>query len=256
MVHPWTAEPQRGWSTLAVAEQLADAERVADELAELCWERRHDQPPQFANVHDAIAQARAARWRRRLGCVVFVDTSDVVAAGAPGDSTRLLRSLIEDATDLRIYTAVRDAAAVETLWARVGDRVSLAIGGGSGLSSPLAVTGVVSARHTRPGFGRSVVLVVDQVSIVITEGPALAVRPAFYRDVGLEPWRADVVTVKSFFPFLVYFAAVNRKSIFVRTSGPTDLDAAFSLPSDGAMYPRDSIDDWRQRDRQRRGLDT
>jgi microcystin degradation protein MlrC len=256
MVHPWSAEPRRGWSTLVVADQLDEADRLADELAQLCWERRLEQPPQFANVRDAIAEARAARWRRRLGCVVFVDTSDVVTAGAPGDSTRLLRSLIEDASDLRVYTALRDTATVAALWSRLGDRVSLAIGGSSGLSSPLPVTGVVSSRHTRPGFGRSVVLVVEQVSIVITEGPALAIRPAFYRDVGLEPWRADIVTVKSFFPPLVYFAAVNRKTIFVRTSGPTDLDAAFTLPSDGAMYPRDRIDDWRPRDRQRRGLAT
>ena len=82
----------------------------------------------------------------------------------------------------------------------------------------------------------------------------MVVRPSFYREVGLDPWRADIAVVKNFFPFLLYFLAYRRKTIFVRTAGPTDFDAAFQLPFDGPMYPRDAIDDWRARDRARRGL--
>ncbi|HTR53474.1 MAG TPA: M81 family metallopeptidase [Kofleriaceae bacterium] len=255
MVHPWNANPALGWSTLAVGRNRTAAERVADELADMCWERRHAQPPEFASPREAIAQARAASWRRRLGCVVLADASDVVTAGAPGDSTHLLRALIEDATDMRVFAALRDPRAVDDLWARTGDRVELAIGGAlSGGSPALPVRGKVAARHQRAGFGRSIVLEVDHVSIVITEGPAMVMRPSFYREVGLDPWRADIVVVKNFFPFLLYFLAYRRKTIFVRTHGPTDFDAAFQLPFDGPMHPRDAVDDWRARDRARRGL--
>jgi microcystin degradation protein MlrC len=256
MVHPWNSHPALGWSTLAVAEKRGAAERVADELAELCWERRHVQPPEFPGPREAIAAARAARFRRKLGCVVMADASDVVTAGAPGDSTHLLRALIDEGEGLRIYTALRDPGAVAALWSRaVGERVELAIGGAlSGGSPPLEVQGTIGDRRTRDGFGRSVVLEVGGVSIAIVEGPALVMRPSFYTGVGLDPWRADIVVVKNFFPFLMFFLPYNRKTIFVRTSGPTDFDAAFGLAFDGPMHPRDAVDDWRPRDRERRGV--
>ena len=79
-------------------------------------------------------------------------------------------------------------------------------------------------------------------------------RPSFYTELGLSLWKADVVVVKNFFPFLMFFLPYNRKTIFVRTHGATDLDAAFQLRFDGPMHPRDALDDWRARDRERRGV--
>ncbi len=259
MVHPWQDNPAMGWSTLAVTDNdRAAAERLADELAEMCWERRHLQPPVFAEAAEAIAQARSARVRRKLGCVVMSDASDVVTAGAPGDSTHLLRALLEGASGLLTYGAVRDPSAIATLWSReAGERVALTIGGtlDPARSQPLAVEGVVQSKHEQHGFGRTVVLAVEHLRVVITEGPAMVMRPSFYTGVGLSPWKADIVMVKNFFPFLMFFLAYNRKTLFVRTHGTTDFDAAFAQRFDGPMHPRDVIDDWRDRDRLRRGLD-
>jgi microcystin degradation protein MlrC len=256
MVHPWNDHPGLGWSTLAVADSdLAAADQLADELAEMCWERRHAQPPAFPDAREAIEQARAARWRRRLGCVTMADASDVVTAGAPGDSTHLLGALLEHGSGMLAYAALRDPQAIATLWPRApGDLVELAIGGGldPARSRPLAVRGTIASKHDRPGFGRTIVLAVEHLRIVITEGPAMVMRPSFYTEVGLDPWRADIVMVKNFFPFLMFFLLYNRKTIFVRTHGVTDFDAAFALPFDGPVHPRDSVHDWRARDRERR----
>jgi hypothetical protein len=84
----------------------------------------------------------------------------------------------------------------------------------------------------------------------------MVMRPSFYTEVGLDPWRADIVMVKNFFPFLMFFLPYNRKTIFVRTHGTTDFDAAFGLPFDGPVHPRDHVDDWRERDQARRMLRT
>jgi microcystin degradation protein MlrC len=111
----------------------------------------------------------------------------------------------------------------------------------------------VISKHQLVGFLRVVVLAVDHVRLVITEGPAMVMKPSFYTDVGLDIWKADVVVVKNFFPFLLFFLPYNRKTIFVRTRGVTDFDAAYRLPFDGPMHPRDPVDDWRPRDRSRRG---
>lgn len=258
MVHPWNDDPHLGWSTVAVTDgDAAAADRLADELAELCWARRHDPPPTFQTASEAIASARRAWVRRRLGCVTIADVSDVVTAGAPGDSTHLLRALLAEATGLVTYCAVRDPAAIGQLWSRAGgERVALSIGGtlDPEMSSPLPVTGEIVSKHDRHGFGKTVVLAVEHLRIVITEGPAMVMRPAFYTDVGLPIWKADIVVVKNFIPFLMFFVAYNRKALFARTRGRSDFDAAFQLSFDGPMHPRDVVDDWRERDRIRRGL--
>jgi len=258
MVHPWNDSPQLGWSTLVVTDNdAAAADRLADELAEMCWQRRHEQPPEFPGASEAIAAARAAKVRRKLGCVTMADASDVVTAGAPGDSTHLLRALIEEGTGLRSYAAVRDPQAIAQLWSRdVGDIVATTIGGtlDPASSPPLPVRGTIVSKHDRHGFGRTIVLAVDHVRVVITEGPSMVMRPSFYTEVGLHPWHADIVMVKNFFPFLMFFLPYNRKTIFVRTRGTTDFDAAYKLSFDGPMHPRDPVDDWRARDRLRRGI--
>ena len=257
MVHPWNDDPGLGWSTVVVTDgDHATADRLAEELAEMCWERRHQQPPAFPTASEGIAIARKATVRRKLGCVTMSDASDVVTAGAPGDSTHLLRALLDEAQGLRCYAAVRDPQAIATLWLRAaGDEVALSIGGtlDPARSPPLPVTGTVRSKHDRKGFGRTVVLTVQHLEIVITEGPSMVMRPSFYTEVGLSPWQADIVMVKNFFPFLMFFLPYNRKTVFVRTHGTTDFDAAFQLSFDGPMHPRDPVDDWHPRDRQRRG---
>jgi microcystin degradation protein MlrC len=258
MVHPWNDDPGLGWSTVAIGDGALDAaDRLADELAELCWARRHAQPPAFATARDAIATARAARWRRKLGCVTIADASDVVTAGAPGDSTHLVRALLEHGAGMLAYCGLRDPHAIATLWPRAaGDVVELAIGGtlDPARSPPLPVRATIASKHERAGFGRTIVLAIDHLRVVVTEGPAMVMRPSFYTDVGLSVWRADIVVVKNFFPFLMFFLPYSRKTIFVRTRGATDFDAAFALAFDGPMFPRDGVDDWRPRDRARRGL--
>ena len=145
------------------------------------------------------------------------DASDVVTAGAPGDSTHLLRALLAEAQGLLTYAAVRDPQAIETLWPqRRGRRASRSPIGGTldpARSQPLPVARhAASASTTQHGFGRTVVLAVEHMRIVITEGPSMVMRPSFYADVGLSLWKADIVMVKNFFPFLMFFLPYNRKT--------------------------------------------
>jgi microcystin degradation protein MlrC len=258
MAHPWNSDPALGWSTVVVSDgDRAAADRLANELAELCWERRHHQPPRFSSASAAITAARGARLCRKLGCVTIADASDVVTAGAPGDSTHLMRALLAEAGGLITYCAIRDPHAVAALWDRAGGaHVELAIGGtlDPASSPPLPVAGAIVSKHDRPGFGRTVVLAVDHLRIVITTGPAMVMRPAFYTDLGLSIWRADIVIVKNFFPFLLFFLPYSRKTLYARTRGRSDFDAAFALAFDGPIHPRDPVEDWRDRDRVRRGI--
>jgi microcystin degradation protein MlrC len=131
---------------------------------------------------------------------------------------------------------------------------------------PVRVSGTIAYVRDDPGHGTRVRLTIDfappagarsaagRVELVITEGPTFNVKPSFWSDMGLRTRAADVIAVKNFFPFLIFYAPYHRKVIYVRTGGTTDLDAAFAIPFDGPVHPREKVADWRAIDRRRRGL--
>lgn len=256
--HPWNDEPRIGWSSHVTTNgdpSLADD--LADDLAERCWAVRHEQPPPFLSPRVAIERARASTLARKLGVVVFADASDVVSAGAPGDSSRLLSALLTDATDMTSYVPVRDPEAARALFAKPeGSRVRANVGGAldPGASQPIEIEGTLSKKIVHPSLGRMVALDLGAVKLVVTEGHALAVKPSFYADVGLNPWKADVIVVKNFFPFRIYFAPLARRVFYVQTEGATDLDAAFQGEFDGPIWPRDPVHEWRTTDARRRRI--
>ena len=256
MCHPWNSDPGLGWSTCVTTDGDRDAaERLADSLAEMCWARKDTLPPVFASADEAIAEAKAARFARRLGAVVLADASDVVTAGASGENTALLAALLRQAPELRSFVPLRAPTTVAELWGRAeGERVEVTLGGvlDPGHSEPLLVRGRILNKRENPGFKRTVVLVCEGVHIVLTEGPAVTIKPDFFTQAGLDPWKADVLVVKNFFPFRLFFAALARKTIYVKTRGATDFDAASGLSFDGPMHPRDPVTDWREADARRR----
>ncbi len=260
--HPWNDHPELGWSTIVITDALHDdarpkADRLADELAERCWSIRAHQPPEFVEPRVAIERARGARLRRKFGVVVLSDASDVVTAGAPGDNTRLAKELIEHAQGLVSYVPIRDPALVEELWPEeVGARIRTRVGGrlDPDRGAPLEVDAVLTRKAEAHGLGRLVILDVGTIRLLVVAGPALAVQPRFFRMAGLDVLKADIVVVKNFFPFLIYFLPYSRMNIFVRTQGVTDFDAAFSLSFAGQVYPRDDVSSWRPADARRRAL--
>jgi len=254
--HLWNDHPDLGWSVAVVTDgDQALAEELADDLAERAWGVRHVQPPAFPTAAEAIDQARAARLARRLGCVCVCDASDIVGAGSTGENTALLRAILERGQGLMAYAPLRDASAVDAIWGLpVGAEVSRAVGGRlhPEVNTPLTVRGRVGARAECDARGRRVVLAVDHLRLVLTDRAPIAMKPQFYTDLGLDPWRADVVVVKSMFPFRWYYRASNRKSIYARTRGITDLDYVARLTFRDPVHPQDPVEDWRPADRRRR----
>jgi len=256
--HYWNDSPDLGWAAHVITDgdpQLA--ERIADELAEKIWEVRTVQPPEFPDADGAIAMVRAAKVRRMFGTICVCDASDIVGCGAAGESTNLLKEVLAKGKGLTSYVPVRDAEVVAALFGRSkGESVDMAMGGKlhPEMSTPVRVQGTMISSLDRRGLGRTVAVDAGHVKLVITEGPAMAMKPDFYKDMGLDPWRADMVVVKSMFPFRLYFAGLNRKTIYAKTRGVTDFDTAMQVQFNDPVYPRDEVAEWRPTDRRRRGL--
>ena len=81
------------------------------------------------------------------------------------------------------------------------------------------------------------------------------VEPRFYREMGLEPWRADLVVVKNFFHYRLYYMGVHRKTVPIQTRGITDFEMVLEQQEfNDPVHPRDPVSDWRPADARRRGL--
>ncbi len=256
--HLWNDSPELGWSTHVVTDGAPElAEELAEELAGMLWARRHKQPPPFPSGSEAVQQVRAARWRRMVGTICVCDASDIVGCGAAGENTRLLATVLQEAEDLSTLAPIRDAEVVAELWEReIGAPVCVRVGGKlhPELNDPLEVSGTVFSKGESGGMGRMVALDLGHVKLVVTTGPCLAMRPEFYMNMGLSPWKADMVIVKSMFPFRWYFLKLNRKTIYARTRGVTDFDCMYRLKFHDPVVPRDEVEDWRHTDRRRRGM--
>ncbi len=256
MCHPWNAHPETGWNVLIVTDaNRALAEQLADEVAEQCWKVRHELPPAFHTPEKAIQLAKEARLARRLGVVVLADASDVVSAGAPGENTALIAALLAHGRELVSYVPLRDPEVVAALWPMaIGSQHEVTIGAklDAARGQQLALQVKIHEKRESHGVGRMLVLVHEKVHIVVVEGPALTMRPSFFSNAGLNPWRADVIVVKNFFPFRMFFAAMARLTLYVKSSGVTDFDAAHVLEFAGEIHPRDEVTEWRTADRRRR----
>lgn len=83
--------------------------------------------------------------------------------------------------------------------------------------------------------------------LAIMEVAETAWKPEFWQELGLNLWKADIIVVKSIYPFRWYCLLYNRKTVFVLTPGTTDFDV-FNLKFKNLprpIFPFDDIDSWR-----------
>jgi len=232
---PWQDVPEQGWAALAVTNgDAALAERLAAELAQACWEARHELlPAPRLSPEEAIRKAAATE-----GCpVIIADPADNVGGGGGGDTTVLLETLLAARRDVAglILHHIPDAQAVKSLTgAGVGDTVTVRVGGKRDwrFSRPVTVTGevlcVTKGRITDDGkftarelvdVGATVCLGVDNVRLVLTERLVHGPQPSLFRKVGIEPFEAKIVAVKSGIGYKVTYGDVAKAMIVVDCPG-------------------------------------
>lgn len=251
MVHIWLDDPELGWTTVAVTDgDRARAGELADELAELNWDVRAEPHPPALSAEEAVDAVRRAGLARAFGTVVICDVADAVGAGAPGENAWILRAFLENDPELHVLIPIRDADAARAAWsAEPGETVSLTVGRAleQVYNTQVRYTGELIHKTESDLYGKTAVVQTEGIHLIVTERPTTAREPDFFRDLGLEPRKADAVVVKNLFPFRFTYLWVNRKTINVLTPGTTSIDV-FELEYDQIprpIYPLDDITDWR-----------
>lgn len=258
-MQPWLDVTEGGWSTIVVTDNnQALAEKLADELADLCWSLRDAfQVREAVSVDDAVRMADA----EPNGIVVISDTGDTVFGGSAGDSNLILEAMIRLKIKNKALVPLISPGAAKTLTeAGVGATVTLMLGGDAATEffTPLEVTGVVSTlgggviritdgHQNEVDLGQAVIFDVGPITLMITELRGLAGNlPQLYEAMGVNPRDYHMAVLKTASNFQ-YFAPITSRVVRADTRGPGQSDV-FTLPwkrIPRPMYPLEPVEDWR-----------
>lgn len=185
------------------------AQLAADEVAAFVCDRREQFRLTLTSPEQAIREAIASG----KGPVVLADGSDNPGGGAPCDGTVMLKALIDlQAPRSTVAIIVDPAAVAEAIAAGVGANVTLKVGGKTDKrhGEPLELTGHVRLisdgqyRNRGPmmtgmpvSMGRTVVFVVGEVEIILTERRIQPFDMAALRSVAIEPRERLIIGLKS-----------------------------------------------------------
>jgi microcystin degradation protein MlrC len=244
--------PDLGLSVVAVADgNLALAQEKADELAEMAWRARRE------FLHDRTPVPEALRIAREIagGPIVLADSSDGTAGGAEGDSTVLLRALLESPVPGPCLLLITDPeAAARCAAAGVGQEITLEVGGKltPAFFQPVRVTGRVRTlsdgkfQMKNPVLpadrGLTAVLQTGDLFIVLSQKPVYTWDEECYRSVGLFPREAKLIQVKSPGGFRPVYEPFAKAIVELDAPGPTDSNLK-RLPFRRVTRPLFPLDD-------------
>ena len=240
--YPFQDVPEQGWTAIAVTdndEQLA--QRLVTELASDVWAARYELLPRpMLPPVDAMRKAI-----QMPGFPILVtDSADNVGAGARGDTTGILKALMETyrEADGLVLANFTDAQVIEIAKTRsTGETITIDVAGKSDnrYGQPVPVTakilcitggeitddGKFSASTTMDA-GVTVCLGIDNLRLVLTEHPIWGPQPSLFRKVGIEPFEAKVVVVKSGIGYKVTYGSVAKGIVDADCPGPGSRNVA------------------------------
>jgi microcystin degradation protein MlrC len=202
----------------------AFAETIADDI----WARRHETLNDYLSVEAAAKLAVA--FDADDGPLVIADYADNPGGGGYGDSTNLLRSLLDaGVTDACFGPMVDSEAALALHTRKIGDRVNIAIGGktdvrfgGGPLILDAELVSISDGDFIGDGpilgglggtFGPSAVLRVNDIEILVVTIARQILDLQQFRTFGIDPAAKRVVALKSMQHFRAAFAPIAGKII-------------------------------------------
>lgn len=250
---PFADVPDAGAHVSATVIGRTDADALAEDVAAFMWERRDRLIARAVGAPEAVAEAVALLAAGGTGPVVINESSDNPGGGSPGDGTHLLRALLE-APVPSLLTALTCPSTVERATdAGTGAVIDVALGGWSApvQGGPVHARAVVLAltdgdwvgttamgRGARYQMGRTALLRLDHVDVVVVTRPTQVWDPAVVTRHGVDPVDYSIVAVKSSEHFRAGFSALARGIVTADPPGFCGLDL-HALPRSRAsdLYP-------------------
>ncbi|HLJ93734.1 MAG TPA: M81 family metallopeptidase [Gemmataceae bacterium] len=258
-VQPWLDIPELGSAVVVVADQDAGTARSACvQLAATLWHQRRAYLPQMLPAEEAVRQAHQVSE----GLVVLSDGADATTAGAPGDSTHILRELLKyDWPRPALITLVAPGLVEEARQRGRGAKWTASLGGlrDRRYSQPLTlrvqVANLFEARFVMSGhlgknlpinMGSSAVLQHKNVHVIATSQTGPHFAPELFQAAGLDPFAARVLVAKSPCGFRAAYEQRAKKILLVQALGcaPSDFWHYDYQNIPRPLWPWDEIPSW------------
>lgn len=231
---PWVDIYDTGPSVVVVGDGSDPAyQKLADTLINKVWQSRHRITIDPISIEEAMIRVQASD--KRTAPIILADFADNPGGGGYGDSTRLLKAIIDADLQNTAFGMLYDPAAVQTcIQQGLGAYVVVAIGGkiDSKYGAPIPVTGHVVAitdgtlklkgpmtAGTAIQMGPTVVLRVGGVDIVMTSGRFQNYDINYFMHANINPRDKDVVVVKSAHHFRAAYGPIASEVIVVDGGG-------------------------------------
>lgn len=221
--------PDLGTKVIVVTDNDPDrGNRLAEVLGEELFGFRGSTRPEFLSPGQALDRAAAIAG----GPVVIADVWDNPGGGVPGDSTVLLRAMLERGVKNAALASIWDPIAVRTCTsAGEGARLQLRFGGkmSAGSGDPLDAEVIVRKARTAAvqSFGDSVVplgasvwIEVGGIDVILNTVRSQVFNPDIFSNFGIDPRAKSVLAVKSTNHFQEAFSHIASEILYVAIDGP------------------------------------
>ncbi len=254
-MQPWVDAREAGWAAVVYTRNDEKmALDLANSLGNHAWEKREEfWVSERINPKSAIL--RTAEGSE--GLIILSDMGDAVYGGGTGDSTCILKEILELDTSALTYLPVVDSEAVETAMEIGLCEATLTIGGKNDpFSQALRIEGKITAiseglkLNTQRGMadlGKTVLFETGNVRIVIMANRGYAINlPILYTHLGLKIEDAKAVVLKTGSNFQ-YFDSWRKGLIRVDSPGTTQSNLKDftwkNVPR--PLYPLDEMSFWK-----------
>ena len=228
-----------GPSLVAYGPDRGEAEAVLDRFEEAILSREAAFASAIYPAPEAVAKARGlARGAARP--VVLADTQDNPGAGGNGDTTGLLRALIEAGAEGAVLGVLYDPeVALQARGRGEGARLTVSLGAKSGwpgvtpMEGEARVMGLSDGRSLGTGpfykgahinLGPCALLEMGGVRVVVGSQRVQAADQSMFRQIGIEPAQAKILALKSSVHFRADFQPIAEAVLVAAAPGPNPID--------------------------------
>jgi microcystin degradation protein MlrC len=221
---PYADVPGNGTKMLVVTDDRpAEGDALAEALGRRWIALRGKTHPEFLSTAGAVARLATIPGRP----VVAADVADNPGGGFPGDSTLILKELLDlGVTDAALATIWDPIAVTVAQAAGPGTRLTMRVGGKMGVlsASPLdlevtvtAVTDDLYQRYAGVGssLGPAAALHCRGIDIVIASRRHQVRSPDVFRNMGIDPGARKLLVVKSTNHFRAEFERIAAEILYV-----------------------------------------
>ncbi|SES11590.1 M81 family metallopeptidase [Salipaludibacillus aurantiacus] len=229
---PYSDIPEQGVSILVAGTDSQKTEAVARQLADEVWAAKEKFLVRLPTVEEGLKEALAYKGSKPI---VLADISDNPLSGGTGDTTELLRKMIELDLPNSLFGALDDEETLKVCReAGEGAEVKLQLGGkaspefGAPVPVRAEVVRVSEGTFRNKGPMNTGMLVntngaahirVNKLDILITGRALSANDPEIFRHIGIEPTDKDILGMKVKNHFRSSFENLVGKVVYVDAPG-------------------------------------